>query len=132
MEQRELLRPSKEGKPETYVIVLVMHLSDPDNLMEESRIFKSIVLDWFRVRGSSAEQVQLLAVSDPRYHGAVLELFEALHAGELSLEPVFKKIPFRIALHDQAGSPIGEKDLLPNPEQRAGILSRFLKKFTIT
>jgi hypothetical protein len=130
MDQRELVNPSKNGKPETYVIVLVMHLSDSNNLMEESRVFKSIVLDWFRVRGTSAEQVQLLAVSDPLYHGAVLELFEALHAGEVSLEPVFKKIPFRIALHDQTGAPVKEKELLPNAEKRGGVLSRFLRRFT--
>ncbi|MDN0083693.1 hypothetical protein QU487_13150 [Crenobacter sp. SG2305] len=130
MDQRELVRDKGDGTPDSFVIALVMHLTDPENLMDESRIFKSIVLDWFQIRGSTAEAVQLIAVSDPKYHGAVIDLFEMLHAGEVSLRTVFGRIPFRIALHDPNGTLLSEKELLPNrAKEKEGVLSKLFKKF---
>ena len=130
MDQRELVRAGSEGAPDAFMIVLVMHLDDPTNLMAESQAFKSIVIDWFRTRGAAAESVQLSALSDPLYHGAIKELFEALHAGEVSLRPVFKQIPLRIALHDAKGMLLTESELAPlTEEERGSVLSRFMKKF---
>jgi hypothetical protein len=130
MDQRELVRTGSDGKPDKFMIVLVMHLNDPTNLMAESQVFKSIVIDWFRTRGATAESVQLSALSDPLYHGAIKELFEVLHAGEISLRPVFKEIPLRIALHDPKGTLLTESELPPiTEEERGSVLSRLMKKF---
>jgi hypothetical protein len=103
MDQQELMRNGVDGKADTFVIAMVMHLKDPDDLMQESRVFKSVVLDWFQARGATAEGVELIAVSDPKYHGAIKQLFDTLHAGEVSLVPVFEKVYFRLALHDASG-----------------------------
>lgn len=130
MDQRELVRTGSDGKPDAFMIVLVMHLDDPADLMAESKVFKSIVIDWFHTRGASAESVQLSAVSDPVHHGAIKALFEALHAGEVSLLPVFKRIPLRIALHDPQGTLLSKSELPPlTEEERGSVLSRFMKMF---
>ena len=44
MDQRELARTGSDGKPQAFMIVLVMHLDDPTNLVAESKVFKSIVI----------------------------------------------------------------------------------------
>jgi len=132
MDQQELMRNGVDGKADTFVIAMVMHLNDPDHLMQESRAFKSVVLDWFQARGATAEGVELIAVSDPRYHGAIKQLFEVLHAGELSLAPVFEKVSFRMALHDASGAMIEEANYPPamKAEKKSNVLSRFFKKFS--
>ncbi|SEJ97193.1 MULTISPECIES: hypothetical protein [unclassified Variovorax] len=132
MDQQELMRNGVDGKADTFVIAMVMHLKDPDDLMQESRVFKSVVLDWFQARGATAEGVELIAVSDPKYHGAIKQLFDTLHAGEVSLVPVFEKVYFRLALHDASGAMIEEADHPPamKAEAKAGVLSRFFKKFS--
>ena len=128
------MRKGEAGKADTFVIAMVMHLNDPDDLVQESREFKSVVLDWFRARGAAAEGVQLIAVSDPRYHVSIRQLFETLHAGEVDLAPVFKKVSFRVALHDASGAMLEETDYPPaamkvEVKKSESALSRFLRKF---
>jgi hypothetical protein len=128
MDQKELLRKGEGGKPDTFLIVLVMHLIESDNLVEESKIFKSVVLDWYQARGTTAEKVQLIACSDPKYHAAIKELFESLHGMELSLRPVFAKIPFGIALHDSRGTPNSNHEYHPDQKPDVGGFERRLQK----
>lgn len=132
MEQKELIRNGEGGKKDTFAIVLVMHLNDSDKLVEESRTFKSIVIDWYRVRGENSEKVNLVAVSDPLYHKAIKELFEGLHAIEISLRPVFKSVPFELSLHDKQGTLVQRYDFLPGEEKIDGPFAKLLKKIKNT
>jgi hypothetical protein len=128
MEQKELIRNGEGEKKDTFAILLVMYLNDSDKLIEESRTFKSIVIDWYRVRGENSEKVNLVAVSDPLYHKAIKELFEGLHAIEISLRPVFKSVPFELSLHDKQGTLVQRYDFLPGEEKIDGSFAKLLKK----
>lgn len=126
MDQKELLRKGENGKSDAFAIALVMHLNDSDNLLEESFNFKSIVIDWYKSRGVYSEKVYLIALSDPIYHKAIKELFEGLHAMEISLRPVFDVVPFELKLHNLEGALLQQFDFLPNNKKTNGPFAKLL------
>lgn len=126
MDQRELVRSGNGKTQDAYTIVMVMHLSNADNLIEESKVFKSIAIDWFNARKESAEKINLIAVSDPMYHKAIKDLFIRLHGMEINLRPVFEKIPLEIAFHNSEAKLIESIELLPSSRKKKGFLAKFL------
>src|SRR5262245_26930478 len=113
MDQQEFVKDGEGGARDTFVIVLAVKRDDIDRLMEESQTFKSIVIDWHAARGNDAGKVCLAVLSDAKYHNAIKELFEGLHAMELDLRPVFKAVPFELTLHDLQGAPVNTFNFLP-------------------
>jgi len=124
VDQRELVRKDDADKHDGFVIVLIMHLQDPDNLIQESREFGSIVTDWYQARGALAEGVNLIAVSDPVYHKAITDYFLGIHALDVTLRPIFNKISFELALHNAAGAKLSEYAFAPGEVTRDGVLEQ--------
>lgn len=125
MDQRELVRKDDADK-HGFVIVLIMHLQDPDNLIQESREFGAIVTDWYQARGALAEGVNLIAVSDPTYHKAIQDYFLGIHALDVTLRPIFNEISFELALHDAAGTKQSAYAFAPGEVTRGGVLEQLI------
>ena len=129
MEQRELVRKGEGALADRFVIVLVMHLQDPDSLLSESRQFGAIVTDWFRARGATAGSVVLAAVSDEKYHKAIYDWYAMVHAQDVTLRPIFEVVPFKIELHDSKGLRLAEHDFSTKSPSQPGFLASLFGGF---
>jgi hypothetical protein len=126
MDQRELLRKGEGSTPDRFSIVLVLHLKDPDALIQEGRQFGAIVTDWHKARGASSEGVILAAVADPKYHKAVKDWFEGVHSMDVTLRPIFETVLFRIELHNPDGARVAEHEYPPRKRVRGGFVEKLL------
>jgi hypothetical protein len=128
VDQRELKREGNGNIPDGFTIVLVMHLRDPDAIMDESRAFVSVVTDWFKIRVASAERVYLIALSDPLHHQAISDWFIGVHSLDVVLRPIFEKIGFTLALHNHQGEKLSEYILGPGEFTQGGPLEQLVKQ----
>lgn len=129
MDQRELVRKGEGGVPDRFVIVLVMQLHDPDTLLTESSQFGAIVTEWYRARGATAESVVLAAMSEEKYHQAIIDWYSVVYANDVTLRSVFETVPLKIELHNPKGQRVAEHEFSPQASPRAGILEGLLRAF---
>jgi hypothetical protein len=129
LDQRELVRKGEGAMADRFAIVLVMHLHDPNVLLAESRQFGSIVTDWYRARGATAESIVLAAVSEEKYHNAIYDWYAMVHAQDVTLRPIFQVVPFKIELHDSKGQRLAEHDFSTKSPPKAGLLAGLFGAF---
>jgi hypothetical protein len=129
LDQRELLRKGEGAVPDRFVIMLIMHLHDPDNLLAESREFGAIVTAWYRARGKTAESIILAAVSDPIYHQAIIDHYGLIHAKDVALRSIFAAVPLKIELHDAKGQRVAEHEFSNQTPPKSGFLAGLFGAF---
>ena len=128
MDQRELTKKDASGK-DIFVIALVLHLSNPDDLIQEMRIFKKIVFEWHRVRLTAAAEVRFFALSDPKYHQAIEEFLELCHSNDVDLKPIFKSTNLSLSLHTPDATLVRER-IFEKKKDAWGILERWFSRAT--
>jgi hypothetical protein len=126
MDQRELTKKDAQGE-DRFVIVLVMHLNDADNLVQEMRVFKEIIIEWHRARQKAAYEVKFLALADPKYHQAIEEFAELSHSNEVELKPIFQSTQLSLSLRNQAGEVVRER-AFEKTKDASGILGRWFAR----
>ncbi len=124
MDQREIVRQGQNGTAEKFSIILVSNLEDIDKLLPEAGEFSSIVQDWYRVRSNTAERVCLVAVADPRYHNAIKEFIEGVHAFEVNVRHIFQSIPLELSLYDPQLKLVSKHEFIPGQEAVDGSFSK--------
>lgn len=95
MQQREMVKPDQPG---SFVLALAAHVPDSGALLSEGRQFKSIVLDWFAVRGVAAGKVELMLLAGEGVADECLDFFQRLHQQEVDLDPVFRQVAFGLTM----------------------------------
>jgi hypothetical protein len=123
MNQKEFSKKGDHGKDD-FVIALSMELRDPDNLVQEMRLFKEIVFEWHRARRENAAEVKFIALSDSLYHQAIEEFTEACHSNDIHLKPIFEATKLHLSLHDFSGKLIRERTFEKGKES-SNILGRW-------
>ncbi|MFP6561338.1 hypothetical protein WJ542_23985 [Paraburkholderia sp. B3] len=98
-----------EQQEDLFVIILSMELTDPENLIQEMREWKEIVVNWYDARRQAAAEVRFIVVSDPMYHQAIEEFTELCYANDVDLKVVFKSAKLQLDLHDGNGNKIRER-----------------------
>ena len=121
-----MLRKGEGSNPDRFTIVLVLHLKDPDALIEESRQFGSIVTEWHKARGASSEAVILAAVAEPKYHKVIKDWFEGVHSMDVTLRPIFEVVLFRVELHNPNGARVAEHEYPPGKRVSGGFVEKLL------
>ncbi|BBA40398.1 MULTISPECIES: hypothetical protein [Burkholderia] len=108
MQYKEAVKKS-ELQEDLFMIVLSMELTNPDDLIQEMREWKEIVMDWYAARKQAATEVRFIAVSEVKYHQAIEEFTELCHANDVDLKGVFKSVKLHLDLHDGIGTKIRER-----------------------
>ncbi|MDB5991264.1 MAG: hypothetical protein JWQ10_2667 [Herbaspirillum sp.] len=126
MNQKEFSKKNDQGK-ELFVICLSIELQDLDNLVQEMRVFKEIVISWHRARQKEAAEVRFIAVSDPLYHQAIEEFAEVCHSNDIDLKAIFKTTKLCLDFHDNAGKLVRER-VFEKEKDASGILNRWFSR----
>lgn len=92
-----------------FAIILSMELTDPENLNQEMREWKEIVVNWHKARKPAAAEVRFIAVSDVKYHHAIEEFTDLCYSNDVDLKSIFKVTKLQLDLHDGAGNKIRER-----------------------
>ncbi|MBB5392506.1 MULTISPECIES: hypothetical protein [unclassified Herbaspirillum] len=126
MNQKEFSKKDSRGK-DLFVLVLSIELQNPDELVQEMRVFKEIVIGWHHARQKEAAEVKFIAVSDPKYHQAIEEFSEVCHSNDIDLKVIFESTELNLDLHDKTGKLVRERIFEKNKDA-SGILNRWFKR----
>lgn len=116
-----------EQQEDLFIIALSMELTNPENLNQEMREWKEIVVNWHDARKHAAAEVRFIVVSDVKYHQAIEEFTELCHANDVDLKLVFKSAKLQLDLHDGSGTKIRERTF-EKSKDASNILKRWFSR----